>query len=176
MAPHIHCRPTAEYRTKEYHAWIRMIHRCHNADYDGFATYGGRGIWVCDRWRDSYDAFLLDMGRAPHVDLSIERIDNDGGYCCGRPTCLDCRRRGIRKTNCRWATKTEQARNRRTNVIITYRGLKKTMVEWAEFLHITRKCLWKRLQLHAKNPDNWPWERIMASPVPVAWPDQRRAA
>lgn len=166
--------PTHEYRSKEYHAWIRAKHRCHNPDYEGYETYGGRGIYVCKRWRDSYDAFLNDMGRAPSKELSIERMDNEGGYCCGRPECPECSTRGLTTCNCRWATKIEQGRNRRTNVLINYRGLSLTMVEWAEFLKISRKCLWKRLKMRDARPDDWPLSRVL-SPWPPAMQERRAA-
>lgn len=167
--------PAQEYRSKEYHAWVRMYHRCHNEDYDGWADYGGRGIYVCVRWRESYDAFLSDMGRAPTPAHSIERMDNDGGYSCGRPECPDCKARKISQSNCRWATKREQANNRRSNVRISYRGKSLTMAEWARFLGISRKCLWKRLQLAEKHPGEWPLSRIL-SPWPPATEDLRAAA
>lgn len=148
-------RKNLEYVSKEYRAWVRMIHRCHNEDYEGYETYGGRGIAVCQRWRDSYHCFLMDMGRAPSPAHSIERQDNNGPYT---------------PTNCVWATKVEQANNRRTNVTITHRGLTLTMAQWARFIGVSRKVLWKRFKL------GWTNDRALAP-----WPAQlgeepRRAA
>lgn len=85
-------------RTPEYATWLGMIRRCeaeHRADYP---DYGGRGIKVASRWRNSYQAFLDDMGRRPSRKHSLDRINNDGDYT---------------PTNCRWATPKQQAANRR---------------------------------------------------------------
>jgi len=87
---------------KIWSVWNCMKQRCYNNNNKGYKNYGGRGIAVCDEWKNNFMSFLKDMGDVP-VNMSIDRINNNGNYC---------------KENCKWSTKTEQNRNRRSNIKI----------------------------------------------------------
>jgi len=100
----------------EYESWRSMIERCQSANNANYKNYGGRGISVCQRWANSFEPFLEDMGRRPTPDHSIDRIDNDGNYEPG---------------NCRWATKRQQANNTRWNRRIEIDGVEKTLSQWS---------------------------------------------
>lgn len=86
--------------TRTYHSWCAMRQRCGNPNSSKFKNYGGRGIMVCSRWSDSFEAFLEDMGEAP-PGHTLDRINNGGNYEPG---------------NCRWATPKQQAANRRQSM------------------------------------------------------------
>lgn len=90
-------------KTRQYNIWSAMIQRCHNPNSQNFENYGGRGIHVCEEWRNSFDQFFSDMGDMESIgaNLTIDRIDNSVGY---------------KKSNCRWATRRDQSRNLRNNV------------------------------------------------------------
>lgn len=113
-----------------YRKYCKMIDRCHNPNSPFWGRYGGRGIYVCDRWRESFDKFLEDMG-IPGNGMSLDRIDNDGPYS---------------PENCRWATSKEQNRNRRSNTKITYMGKTKVITEWAEELGVSVQAISYRLK------------------------------
>lgn len=90
-----------------YSKYQAMKGRCYNPANKSYARYGGRGIVVCERWRNSFAAFLEDMGPSP-VGMSIERKDSNGNY---------------EPDNCKWATKAEQSRNKGTNVRVEIDGM-----------------------------------------------------
>ncbi len=116
--------------TKEHGTWLRMKARCYNPKRAGYALYGGRGIKVCGRWLYSFENFLADMGPAPTPEHSIDRIDVNKGYS---------------KRNCRWATRSQQCRNQRTNRRFTYQGETKCLGEWAELFGMNYGTLQSRI-------------------------------
>jgi hypothetical protein len=117
----------------EYRTWEGMIGRCCCPGKSGYRKYGGRGITVCDRWQGElgFSCFLADLGPRPTARHSIDRIDNARGYEPG---------------NCRWATASEQALNRRSAHIITAGGSAKHIGEWAEALGVPVSTIYARLE------------------------------
>ena len=115
-------------KSVEYKCWSGIKARCLNENYPKYKNYGGRGITVCERWL-KFENFYKDMGERQER-LSLDRIDNNKGYC---------------KENCRWATYTQQNRNKRNNKMITYKGETMCVIEWAEKLDIKYNTLLSRL-------------------------------
>ena len=110
-------------QTPEYVSWKEMKRRCYKSKSPGYYRYGGRGIYVCERWlhnKNGFTNFLSDMGTKPTENHTIDRINNDGNY---------------EPNNCRWATKNEQALNKSTSVWIEYDGMKKLLKEWFTYFN-----------------------------------------
>lgn len=115
----------------EYRVWAGIKRRCLNPNDRSYARYGEQGVTICDRWRDSFECFLSDIGTRPTPEHSIDRVDNDKGYA---------------PDNCRWATRVEQARNKRTNRRITCNNRTKTLSEWSQELGICHATIQYRLR------------------------------
>ncbi len=129
-------------KTRLYTVWTHMKQRCFNPNDDRYADYGGRGITVCDAWRESFEIFLQDMGPRP-LGHTLDRIDNDGNY---------------EPANCRWATAAEQARNKRNNIIVEWRGARMTLKDAAQLKGIHPATVWCRLER------GWSLERALTTP------------
>jgi len=142
--------------TSIYHTWSTMKARCYNINNHRYVRYGGRGIRVCERWLYSFENFYADMGNKPLSELSIDRIDNNLHYSCGR--CEECIKNGW-KMNCRWATSKIQGRNTKNNVKLEYNGKILCLSEWAEIVNIDIATLSSRYK------KGWTIEEILFLPV-----------
>lgn len=119
----------------EYRIWAEMRSRCTNPSRPHYDRYGGRGIAVCPEW-SSFEQFYADMGPRPSPTHTVDRIDNDGPYSA---------------ENCRWATKSQQQRNRSDSIILTHQGRTMTISDWAEELGMKRNTLGYRYR-HGLTP------------------------
>lgn len=126
---YLHTKTHGLSKTSEYKSWMSMKDRCLNKNSPSYYRYGGRGISVCSEWINSFEQFFLDMGKKPQKSYSIERIDVNGDYC---------------KSNCIWATKKDQANNRRTNYFLTYKGITLTRAQWADLIGVNIRTLASR--------------------------------
>ena len=129
---------------REERIWADIVQRCTNPKREAYKDYGGRGIRVCDRWLGSSVNFVADMGPRPSPAHTIDRIDTNGNY---------------EPSNCRWATWTEQQRNRRNNHTLTFRGETRCVAEWSEVLGVSKWTLHSRISM------GWSTERTLSEPV-----------
>jgi hypothetical protein len=128
----------------EYNSWASLRSRCLSKTDPGYSYYGGRGIKICDRWVDSFENFYADMGARPSTKHSIDRINNEEGYS---------------KRNCRWATRKEQARNKRNNVILTFNGKTLCAPDWERKTGIRATIIRQRISR------GWSEERSLTQTV-----------
>lgn len=130
-------------RTPTYNSWRSMIDRCYNPNKQYYSLYGGRGITVCKRWKDSFEAFLEDMGERPK-GMELDRIDVNGGY---------------ELSNCRWITHKEQCNNRSITRRLTFDGKTLTIAQWSERTKIPERIIRSRLY------SGWGVEKVLTQPV-----------
>lgn len=116
--------------TRAHHSYEHMMQRCYNPNNPSYLRYGGRGIGVCDRWRNEIQTFFDDMGDPPE-GMTLGRIDNNDNYS---------------PDNCRWETPQEQANNRRSNVWITFQGKTLTAAQWARLLGFNQRIVEERIR------------------------------
>lgn len=143
---HGHSGSSPNGKSREYASWEAMIQRCENPNSAAYRFYGDRGITVCSRWRKSFLGFLADMGTRP-PGTSIDRFPNkNGNYEPG---------------NCRWATRLEQGRNRRTSLLLTFSGRTLSPREWSGVTGLSLGTIHSRLLTLG-----WSVERALTEPTP----------
>lgn len=130
-------------RTSEYRAWQGMVDRCEYPQTSSYPHYGGRGIAICAEWRRSFEAFFRDVGPRPTPQHSIDRIDVNGNYEPG---------------NVRWATATDQQRNKRNNRVLEHAGQKMCVSAWADEVGLGAQTIRNRLDA------GWTVERALSEP------------
>lgn len=116
--------------TLTYKRWASMMARCYLVNSQSYKRYGGIGINVADRWHD-FAEFLADMGECPGNEFTLDRINNDEGYS---------------QKNCRWATKIEQARNKKNNRVLCHDGESLCVSAWAERTGLSSQVILMRLK------------------------------
>lgn len=133
------------YKTPEYEAWASIKKRCLCTTHHAYDRYGGRGIKICSRWIKSFENFLKDMGKRPSADQSIDRFPNPNG--------------NYEPSNCRWATRTQQQRNRKDTKMLTHEGTTLSLPDWAERKGIDRDLLGNRIR------KGWTVARALETPA-----------
>ena len=128
-----------------YTIWTQMRYRCNNSNKKEYADYGGRGIKVCEEWNNPLNFFEWALQNGYSDDLTLDRIDNNSGYC---------------PDNCRWVTQTVQMNNRRNCRYITYNGETKTLTQWAKEKGMRYLQLKRRIDNY-----NWSIERALTEPL-----------
>ena len=114
-----------------YNTWMGMKARCFNPNSERYLSYGGRGITVCDEWKDDFQSFYeWSISNGWSEGLTLDRINNNGGYS---------------PNNCRWTNMTVQNNNKRNVRIITYNGKSQTITEWSKELGISKSLLYYRI-------------------------------
>jgi hypothetical protein len=128
--------------SKEHMIYRGMKSRCENQNSSDYPNYGGRGIGICDRWQ-KLENFYADMGKCPK-GMTLDRIDNDGDYKPG---------------NCKWATRRQQANNKRNNRFIEYNGKRLTLAQWSRRAGISPAVIRSRIYR------GWPIERALTEKI-----------
>lgn len=141
-----------ESRSPEYRAWQTARLRCTDPNNQAWPHYGGRGITMCERWLNSVEAFISDMGRKPSPEHELDREDNNLGYD---------------PANCRWVLRKVNDRNRRSNRLVTVRGETMTLAEWCELTGLPRTTVQKRLKA------GWSAEDALGKPVGPSGPKRK---
>ena len=132
-------------RSHLYNIMHGMKTRCYNPNCKHYSKYGGRGIYICDEWKEDFLTFYNWAHQNGYKkELSLDRIDNNGPYS---------------PENCRWATSKEQQNNTRANKLVTFNNKTMTIPQWGDTLGIELEVLRKRIER------NWTFEEIVTTPV-----------
>lgn len=135
-------------QTPIYSEWCSIKQRCYNSNNNSYKDYGKRGISMCERWKNSFEAFYEDVSKLPYFNktgYSLNRIDNDGNY---------------EPNNVEWADDKTQANNKRNNHLVKYNGKTQTIAQWADELGINQHTLYSRILTY-----HWSVERALTTPV-----------
>lgn len=135
-----------ESKTKLYRKWVGIKRRCYDTNCHNYSDYGGRGIRVCDEWKNDFLAFKRwVLETREDESLTIERIDVNGDYC---------------PENCTWIDKKGQSNNRRSCLLYTYNGKTQNLTQWCEELGLNYKLIHERIRR-----DGWSFEKAITTPV-----------
>lgn len=154
--------PTSEFTNRtthgmryssEYSTWRGMKTRCYWDKFHQYADYGGRGIKVCERWKNSFSEFLKDMGMKPFKSHTLERRNNDGDYC---------------PENCYWATRIQQGNNSRKNRMVTAFGKTQSISMWS------REKNWAESVIRQRLNRGWDSEKSISFPWSGNRPSTKR--
>lgn len=140
-----HCMSSNGKRHRLYSIWAQMKNRCYNPNVPAYKYYGDRGITICDEWKDDFIEFYTwAISNGYQDNLSIDRIDVNGGYC---------------PENCRWADAVTQANNTRSNRMLTLNGKTQTLAEWCRELNLDYRVMEHRAWR------GWSDEEVLTTPV-----------
>lgn len=132
-------------KTRLYNIWQKMKNRCYDSNTQAYKDYGGRGINVCDEWKNSFVSFQKwALSNGYQDNLTIERKDNNGNYC---------------PQNCMWANRTQQGNNKRNNIILTWNNKSQTISQWANELNISASAL------RARKHRGWDDVKTLTTPI-----------
>lgn len=145
LSKEIHSKQNGLSSTRLYNVWRGIKKRCYNKNNHAYENYGGRGIYMCDEWRNNFLSFYnWSIQNGYKEGLTIDRIDNNLGYS---------------PENCRWVTSKAQANNTRSNHIVEYDGKRLTLTQWSEKTGISRDVIKRRLLI------GWSAEEALTTPV-----------
>lgn len=142
---HFTCKTHGMTKTRTYNIYHAMMQRCYDKNQHAYKRYGGAGITVCDRWIESFENFLNDMGECPSSKHSIDRIDSRGNY---------------EPQNCRWVTSDIQSRNRNVTIKIPYKGEMRCVVDVANEIGMKYTTLYMRIYQYG-----WSIEKAILTPI-----------